>query len=169
LALPVFVDGNVLTAAQVNSWLEPVAAVKTSDESVTSSTALQNDNELVVAVAANATYHLTAYLDYEGGTLGASDLKFGWTFPAGLTMSYVASRISNITGNPAGGGGVVIQTGVPISGSSGAGNSQSVSMDGTVVVSSTAGSLQLQWAQNTSSGTATIVHAKSYISLQRFA
>ena len=169
MAVPVFTVGQVLTAALVNSWLAPVAAVKTSNESVTSSTALQNDNELVVPVAASATYHLSAYLHYEGGTLGASDLKFGWTFPSGLTMTYAASRISEITGNPAGGGGVVIQSATALSGSAGAGNSRSVAIEGTVTVSSTAGNLQLQWAQSTSNGTATIVHAGSYISLQRIA
>ncbi len=40
---------------------------------------------------------------------------------------------------------------------------------GTVVSSSTTGNLQLQWAQNTSSGTATKVHAKSWLILDRIA
>jgi hypothetical protein len=42
-------------------------------------------------------------------------------------------------------------------------------MQGSVVTSSTAGSVTLTWAQNTSSGTATIVHAQSFLMAQRYA
>jgi hypothetical protein len=53
---------------------------KSADETVTSSTTLQNDNDLFFSVAANATYYIRAHLDFGG--LTAADFKCAYTFPA---------------------------------------------------------------------------------------
>jgi len=162
---PTWSVGQVLTAADVNSWFVPLAVAKTSDQSVTSSTTLVNDTALVLAVAANATYWMELYLNYEGGTANASDLKFGWTFPAGLTI-----RAQPLLVDPAGATRILntqIQTTVSNAGTQGAGNLSSVGLRGNVTTSGTSGNLQLQWAQNTSNGTATIVHTGSLLVLQR--
>ena len=55
----------------------------------------------------------------------------------------------------------------PQVGTNGAGIVQEASMRGSIVVSTTAGNVQLKWAQGTSSGTGTIVHAQSSLKLQR--
>jgi hypothetical protein len=52
-------------------------------------------------------------------------------------------------------------------GTSGSGNQWTMRMSGTVTVSTTPGTLQLQWAQNTSNGVGTIVHAGSGLLLVR--
>jgi|SRR5215472_253264 len=165
MAPPTWVVGQVLTASDVNTWFVPLVAYKSADQSLTSNTTLQNDNALSVTVAANATYWFELYLNFEGGTTGSSDIKVGWTFPSGLTMRY--QDIYADTGAVARLAVTDIQTSVIAVGSNGAGNLRAYSARGTVLTSGTSGTLQLQWAQNTSSGTATIVHAGSVLMLQR--
>jgi len=159
------VNAGARITASAMQGIAPLAVEKSADESVTSSTALQNDDALVAAVAANATYLFFCYLDYEGGTGGSSDLKFSWSVPASATLRFsligsdssattmvstTKSDSTSYTGRTA--GAATLQANVQI---------------GTLVTSSTAGNLQLQWAQNTSSGTATKVHAQSFLALWR--
>jgi hypothetical protein len=59
------------------------------------------------------------------------------------------------------------QNGITTAGTSGSGNKWTVRMSGSVTVSTTAGTLVLQWAQNTSNGVGTIVHAGSAMLLVR--
>jgi len=159
---PVFLAGSRLTAGLLTSG-EPIQVIKPADQSLTSNATLQNDNALTLPVVANATYLFRCMLDYEGGTQGSSDIKWTWTLPAGATMRYWLGRTST-----AGAALIGEATGAQTltAGSSGAGNLNGILMDGTLIMSSTAGSITLQWAQNTSSGTATIVHAQSYLWLQ---
>ena len=161
---PTWVVGQVLSASDVNNWLVPSVAVKTADQSVTSSTTLVNDNELFLPLAASVTYFVQFMIDYEGGTAAASDLKFQWTLPAGSFMRYC--YVNRGTGL---GASVTMSTGTStdISGTNGAGNLEGIAGFGTLVSGSTAGTLQFRWAQNTSSATSTIVHAQSCLMLQR--
>lgn len=164
MAPPTWITGQVLTASDVNSWFVPLAAVKTADQSVTSSTTLVNDTQLLVAVAASATYRLDALIYYTGGTTGSSDLKLGWTVPAGTTITGGADSVAN----PLAVAQVFMtQSSVLFSATNGAGNPFPISLWGTVVTSGTAGNLQLQWAQNTSSATSTIVKTASLLTLLR--
>ena len=71
---------------------------------------------------------------------------------------------ANVSGNITG-ATTYIGTSVVVGSTNGAGTLRAQVMKGSVFVGSTAGTLQLQWAQNTSSGTATIVHAQSYIAM----
>ena len=151
--------------ASAMQGIAPLAVEKPTDQSVTSSTTLVNDTALSAAVAASATYLFYCYLDYEGGTGGSSDLKFQWTVPASATLRFtlIGTDASNAT--------VVSSTKSDTTSytlrSAGAATLQAALMIGSLVVASTAGTLQLQWAQNTSSGTATKVHAQSFLSLWR--
>lgn len=165
MAIPVWVPGQILTSSDVNGWLAPSGVVKPSDQSRTSNTTLGNDTDLVVSVLANAKYVFECYLDYEGGTINVSDLKWQWTVPAAATMRYQAFYIS--TANAIAGGSTQLGSDIITAGTKGAGVLMAVMMRGSVVVSSTAGNMQLTWAQNTSSATATIVHAQSYLQLVR--
>ena len=152
--------GARITAAMMQG-IAPLSVVKPSDESVTSSTTLQNDNDLVVAVSANASYLVFCYLDYEGASAG--DLKFSWSVPTSATMRFT------IIGQTAASAAQTAVTGSESTsytvGADAAATLNAVLMVGTLVVSSSSGSLQLQWAQGTSSGTATKVHAQSVLSL----
>ena len=116
-------------------------------------------------MTASAHYEFACYLDYEGGTQGASDIKWQWAIPAGATLRYQCNRV-DLSGNVSI-GTTQVAADVQTARTNGAGNLLAVIMHGTLVMSSTPGNLTLQWSQNTSSATATIVHAQSYLKLVR--
>lgn len=164
MAIPVWSVGQVLTASDVNTWLVPTAVYKTGDQSVTSSTTFVNDSELFVTVAANAEYGLEAWIEYIG--TGGGDIKWGWAVPAGATMRYSCVH------NEGGGTGLNNSHNVYQETDTGfaAGASPSLTslhMTGRLSVSSSSGTLQFRWAQNTSNASATHVRNPSFIELQR--
>lgn len=155
-----FQAGQRLTAGEENNALG-IYAYKGSDQSVTSSTTLVNDNALAVALTANTTYKVELLLFYTGGTAGSSDIKWDFTVPSGAVLSPVR-ELGLTTGLavqyltvPAGGA----------FGSNGTGNKMAAEIACTIAVSSTPGLLQFQFAQNTSSATATTVKAGSLLSV----
>lgn len=164
-----FTAGQRITAALLNSFCAPVAAIKAADQSVASSVALINDTALVVPVVASATYLFDYYLDYEGISSGggtAGGLKHQWTIPAGATLRFgVAFLQTNLT---------TFQDWVTFTesqvinaGTQAVATLDSVKGSGTLITGVTAGNLQMQWAQAFSSATATIVHAQSKVNLWR--
>lgn len=169
MAVPTWAVGQVLAAADVNSWFVPLVGYKSADQSVTSSTVLINDSALLVPVAANALYLVTCYLSYEGGTQGSSDMKFQFTGPAGSAMSFNATyyptsggvgantNLSRTTG---------LSSVVPV-GTDGTGVKMPMVISGTFSTGAFTGNLQMQWAQNTSSATSTTMHAGSVLAASR--
>lgn len=140
----------------------PSAAFKGADESLTSSTALQNDDALFVALAASATYVFIGFANVTGAAIGTGDWKGAFTAPSGATVTveciaYPTTAAGTLNGNAVRGAG-----GVMIAGVNGTAGSPVV-LIGSVINGATAGNLQLQWAQNTSSGTATTVKAGSFL------
>ena len=132
---------------------------KAADETVSNSAALQNDDELLAAVAASTKYQFTAYLRCSGD--GTYDIKFSWTVPAGATVLWSALGYGT-----AGVFGFYPSTDadpVPM-GTNGA-TVVTVLFVGTVVVAGTAGNLQLQWAQNSAFATDTKVLANSHLEI----
>ena len=91
--------GEVLTAANMNLHLRDnflsmgphLIARRTSDQSVTSSTVLVDDNTLVLPVLANEVWKAEWHLRIVGGSTG--DYKCGFTFPTagevGVNFAYV--------------------------------------------------------------------------------
>lgn len=156
------VAGSRITASVIKS-IAPQAVIKGADQSVTSSVTLAPDDDLSLAVIAGASYLFEFYLAYEAAT--GQDLQAAWDVPSGASLRYQAVRVkisgaetveqtvsaASVWGAQGGGAGVV----------------QAASGHGTLVVATTPGSLQLNWAQNTSGSTATIVHAQSYAALWR--
>lgn len=164
MGIPVWSVGQVLTAADVDNWLVPSAVYKTIDQTVTSSTALTNDNELLLAVAAPAEYKLEAWISFLANS--AVDIKWSWAVPAGASMAYSALH------NEGGGTGfgssanVYVDSDVPMA----AGGSPTVTailMKGKLTTTTNSGTLQFRWAQNTSNAAATHVRVRSYITLDR--
>ena len=148
----------------------PYRAWKTGDTSRANNVTLTADPDLVIPLAVvGAVYAFEAYLRYEGGILGSSDFAFKWTVPAGC--SFWAMPANQSTSGTAGVGGEQAAssgtTNTVTAGSSGAGTVRSVTLRGTVMMSSTTGSLTLLWAQGTSSATATILHVGSRIEIAR--
>ena len=134
---------------------------------MTSSTALQNDDDFAFTVAASASYVLDAYLMINGAPTGTGDFKLDFTVPTSATMKYTSFGVTtssaiqyedtvnaNSTARPVGTNGAT---------------DMGVALRAFVITSSTAGTVQMRWAQNTSSGTATIVRANSWMRLTRIA
>lgn len=164
---PAISAGQRITASLLTSML-PITVSKPIDESVTSSTVLQNDDDLVLAVSANATYVMDGYIMASGAGVGTGDLKIDFTIPSGATMKYTSFGVT--TASPA------VQYEATVNANSTAraiGTNGSTDMgsaiQAVITVGSTAGSVQLRWAQNTSSGTATILRATSYLRFTRIA
>lgn len=165
MAIPTWTVGEVLAAADVNSWFVPVAAYRTSTQSVTSSTTLVNDTQLSLAVAANAVYKVELELVYDGDTAG--DLKTGWTTPAGATIGDAIALGLSTTAAAATDDITSGSSAAPSFGALGAGVKCALKFDFILTTAATAGTLQFQWAQNASSTTATIMHAGSSLVAQR--
>lgn len=155
--------GQVLTAAFWNAqvrdnenMLRGLFARKTADESVTSSTVLQNDDHLVLAVEANTVYEFEMLLSLFGATAG--DFKFQFAVPAAATIfgSWVGYDTALVSAN------LLFVNAVTSIGVSNVLNLP-LMVKGIARVGATAGNMQLQWAQDVSNGTATIVRADSYL------
>lgn len=154
--------GDDLTATTLQaliSELRPLYAEKTADETVNNSAALQDDNELVLAVAANTKYEVTSLIRYNSGT--TPDLKVKYTVPTGATLKWAMF---------AAGSGVFLgyqQDETTTAANDGAGVGVACLVKGILTVGVNAGSLTTQWAQNTANASNTIVQAGSYLLLRR--
>lgn len=159
--------GGRITAAMLAS-IAPLGVIKGADESLVSNVTLQNDNDLVVPVAANATYLFKAYLNYEGDSIANAGMKIQWSGPAGYTQRYTLNRL--LPGNPASTIDATASfTGATVvgMGTTGAGTLRGTELAGSIFTGSAAGTLQLLWAQNATSAVATIMHAQSTLELWR--
>lgn len=141
-----------------------IPAVKTADETVNGSSTLQNDDFLLWAVEAGATYDLDLKVHISTGA--TPNFKFGWTYPSGLTMAVgvVGYDTTPVVVSNSG----YDQTTVVAMGP-GTAPERLVTVSARVLVSSTPGTLQFQWAQNTSNPSNTIVRAGSRGALTRYA
>lgn len=128
------------------------AAIKTAPESVASSTALQDDDELVVPVEANTRYRFEALLVCGGS---AGDIVIDFIGPAGSTELWAF-------GGPHSGAMFSAAQGIAIGGSNFA-----VQAGGILLVGATAGNLTLRWAQQTSDPAATTVQEGSSLILTK--
>jgi hypothetical protein len=163
--------GETLTAANFNTHIrdnEIVAShlivYKTADESVTSSNTFQPDDHLTFAVAANEIWVTTWRLMASGDT--AADIKFQWTFPSGGTIRIggivVRSEgtivgVSVDTGTSPAGDATNLAISVPATGA------RLTEIQITFSNGGTAGNLALEWAQNSSSATATVLKQYSAV------
>jgi hypothetical protein len=168
MAVPVWNTNDVPTATDFNVWLTNViAARKTANESVTSSTVMQNDDELFVSVVANSVYEVSGYLRFDGATAADVDLQF--TGPAGATFSAGVNRLSSAaatTSDDVTDSLEDLSTAVA-HGCLGVGVPSIVMVQGILIVAGTAGTFRLQWCQHASSATASRCLTRSYITLRR--
>lgn len=150
-----FAAGMQPTAAQLD-YPVPNWARKTIDQIVNNSTTLVNDADLAWAVAASKVYELRVELIYNSGI--TPDIKWAWTFPTGLTMTWQHRGTDS-------GGAVQFRGGytqATVLATGGTAAEEYLTLTGIVTVGVNAGTLQLQWAQNTANASNTIVRAGSY-------
>lgn len=148
----------------------PDEVVKSTTETVTSSTTFQNDDELFLPGVANAQYHFTLLLLHSSGTTGKFKCQF--TAPAGATVSWGIHNAQNaqtsstsveITSMPS----RVLGDSQAFGGGNLAGTTAFI--EGVFTTSSTAGNLTLQWAQSVSDAAASQVRAGSVLKMKRVA
>ncbi len=137
-----------------------ITVKKPTDQSVTSSTTLVNDNALFFPINANDSMVIEGYLHCFTAT-ATPHVQIAWTIPAGATMD-IGTYVDDVTL-----GDNETFTSVTSGTSTGSitTNSGNVPIHfwGVVITGATAGNIQLKWAQGTSSSTATTLKAKSYM------
>lgn len=165
---PTILAGQRATAALLTS-MQPLLVVKTVDETVNNSAVLQNDNELLLPVLANATYLLDMYLIYSTGD--TPDFQIQISVPSGATKSWTPRGLGVLVTTFYGDQQSTAARTLPLSlgGGGGGGLELSANVQGIVRVGSTAGNVQLQWAQNSANASDTKVYADSWMRLTRYA
>jgi hypothetical protein len=144
-----------------------VPAIKTVDESVISTTALQNDDDLAFLSLQPGEYVLEAMIPWDAAT--AADFKWQLTFSGTLDWSrlaYASSRDSAAS-PPNELGGVQIGSPITLAGD-GVGSVQGLTLRGGFSVNA-AGDLRFQFAQGTSNATNTTVRAGANLALIKVA
>jgi len=161
-------------AAELNRFPVQIAsAIKTVDETVTSSTTMQDDNELFVDVLANTTYWVTAMIIYAAAT--TRDLKMSFAGPGGSSMNWVSDAFASSIA-----AGILVdevsrtlQTlgSTPSPGGNGTapsvGNNLFCVPRGIFTTGANDGTLTFQWAQLSSGTPGTIVRADSVLLVRR--
>lgn len=151
----------------------PLIIRKTADESLTSSTALQDDNELFTAIGASEVW-VAEWTLYVAGATSPGDFDPAINLPAGATMRWAAMGLA--VSATSGEFDVKINSSTTVNsaaagtfGTIGTSPATMVTIRATIVNSTNAGNIQLRWAQGSSSGTATTVLAGSILKAYRLA
>lgn len=160
--------GGDLSVAGIGQWL---TARKTANQSIANSTAQTDDTHLQFSVVANAVYAVDGLLLY--GADPTIDLKLGFLGPSGATFDW---NIAGQDGTQTGTSSPVITDAQSIGsfafilgGVTNNAKKMSGRLSGLLITSSTAGTFKYTWAQQTSSATATIMYANSFMRLHRIA
>jgi len=164
MAIPTWSVGQVLAAADVNSWFVPLVAYKVNTTTRTSTTTLADDPDLVIPLAAASFYKITAMLSYQAAATGVY-MKWTFTLPAGsdtgiygvnyvVTGGTFSTEIRFWADTPAG-GTPLANVGYP------------AIIEGMVHTGGASGNLTFQWAQQNSSSSGTSLNAKSHIIAQK--
>jgi hypothetical protein len=146
-------------------------SIKSANESVTSSTTLQNDDHLSASIGATGTYTFDVFLLVNSGD-SAADLKVGFSFPTGTchfggTGGHIGAYTTGTSGV-----GEYFAIASATSGTSFLGYGVSstavtwVRLTGTFIATAT-GTLRVMWAQVASSATATTLLAGSWMRVER--
>ncbi len=156
------------SASDFNTYpIQQQHVVKPSNESVSSSTTLQNDDHLLLPVSSNTMYFIQGMFVISGAE--AADMLFQWSVPSGAVFNWASDTLgSGASGSATGQVSRSAQgnTNQPAFGLI-ASTITVVPIKGFLVVGSTGGVLRARWCQNASSATATIMRAGSYLMARR--
>jgi len=157
--VPSFSAGQKLTATALQRVV-PLFAFKVADEIVNNSTTFQDDDELFFTLEANAVYEGNLHVVYNSGT--TPDLKWQFTKPSGATQTdWSFLGYSTASALTYGTGGESATAG-------GLGGKTTADAYG-LITTTNAGTLRLQWAQNTANASNTTIYAGSYLRCLRVA
>jgi hypothetical protein len=137
---------------------------KTVDESVSSSTTLQNDDNLKIALSASDAVEFSGMV-FVSSSSATPDIKLTFTVPSGASVRWFAEWFE---GANYASSGIVTASGATASFAVSAGTVGLVKFSGIVVNGSSAGDLQFQWAQNSSNSAAVKVEQRSFLIGSKF-
>lgn len=163
---PTIAAGQRITGSLLTSMM-PTVVLKTVDESVASSTTLQDDDQLFASLPANSTWWMEGYIRTNGANTGTGDMKIDFSIPAGASLVYTSFATTTAapavqyeaTANNSGTSRVI--------GTNGSTPDMGFAPQAYIVIGATAGLVTFRWAQNTSNATATIVRAGSVLRFTR--
>lgn len=168
---------KLATVASGTITTAPVILYKAADQSKTNTTVLSDDSVLTTTLAANSTYEFEIVFFYISQS--ASGIRWSPNFTGTITATKWRSEQSH---NNTGAYGASVSTvfysaahnAMPATNlpgwASGFGPFAGSSIiKGTIQVGATGGTFSLQWAQTTSSGTATTVDKGSFMRVQKIA
>ncbi|MGJ5831438.1 hypothetical protein [Streptomyces ossamyceticus] len=169
-AYPSYAGGQRLRASLLRAAL-PQTVRKTADTSRAATTTFADDDHLTYTVEANAVYVMDGALKYFADN--TPDIKVQFTTPSGTLGEWMWLMPGSGT-LATGTAGYSIRTETNDVGGSrtGYGTSDSTMftpISGLWRIGSTAGSITLQWAQNTSNATATVMYTDSWLRFLRIA
>jgi hypothetical protein len=159
-------DANLIVAGTATiggiNFVMPEFKIKASNESVTSSTTMQDDDDLQITLAASSTYKIDLGLIATSAS-GTPNIRTKLVPADGTLYGVVTSSECN------GGVGAVtgVQVGTQPSRSIAAGGDSYISWNSTVVTGVSGGVFKLQWAQQVSDGTATTLRANSWMQVTK--
>lgn len=169
-------EGNVQERSTGAAWqsfcpLGTRTIVKASDEGGITNNTLQNDDELLMTVVANAVYVVEVVLFVTTGASSTPDFQVAFTMPTAATYSGIIDALTAAaTLSTDDNLGFRYRESSPTTAQSagvvGSANGGCF-IKGVLKTGANAGTFQLQWAQNTTNATATVVKADSYLSLTR--
>jgi hypothetical protein len=150
-------SGETLTAANFNAHIRdnlgavPHIIPKSADETVSASTTMQDDDHLFLAIGASDIWQIHLFLWHSASSTG--HLKITFTGPTSSTFMAIGRGVDT-------GGSTFGQQNIRSAADSAgffSGTTNQIStVDGVIVGGGTAGNFQLQWAQNSATGTTTI-------------
>lgn len=161
MAFGTWLDGTQLGATAVNTQIvQNLLVYKPSDESVTSSETIQNDDHLKFTVEPDTDYLVKAFIIVNGADGGG--IEFGWYGPSGAVFDWC----SNAFGDPADTGEPVSRrkqgmTNLPTCDLLGTGTDICIPAMGVLRVGENGGTFGFRWAQGNSNATRTLVKARS--------
>ena len=146
---------------------------KTADESVTSSTTLQNDDHLLWTIPQAGSYAFEVSLIVVSAANAAGDISLGFTFPTGTLYWGAQGLDETLAANTAGqmrskadtDAASPTTSGFPF----GASTADSLLRVSGLLVATASGTLQFQWAQNASNASATTVKTGSFMTVKQVA
>lgn len=167
MAFKVFSVNETFTSSDTNTYLaQQQIVIKTADESVTSSITVQDDNHLTMTLNANENYWLDGLLIVDGALAG--DFRLQFVVPSGTVRwlsdagdSAITATLMEIDRNWKAGSLTTIM------GTVASGTSTVVPVMGIIRTAASGGTFKLQWAQGTSSATATRVFTDSFLRVTR--
>jgi hypothetical protein len=157
--------GARVLASEINAAL-PIYGRCTTDTTKTSSTTLGDVTGFAIALEASSTYVMDGYIGYTAGATG--DLKIAWSVPTGTTGHWCPYGLSTASTGGVGDLDARRITAYGDANTASIGGSDSPTALGClprlfVVTDTTAGDMVLRFAQNTSSGTSTIIRVGTWI------